>query len=388
MKNFKKVLACILLSLCMTMVVSSDLPGLNVVSTVEAASRVKINKTKASLVKGKTLQLKISGTSKKIKWSSSKKSVATVSSKGKVTAKKKGTATITAKVGSKKYTCKITVKEPTPKLSKTSLTLKVGQSSTLKLTGTSSKIKWSSSKKSVATVSSKGKVTAKKKGTATITAKVGSKKYTCKVTVKAAPASTPAPTPTPVPTPTPDPTPTPVPTPTPDPVPSEPTIADNYKALKNYILTYGSVNSSGNKFIKLNKNYQSDTYSWGIVYELAADKLNFIYTSNTINPKTQSSLNMYVDLQNSNIVTPKFTFVMYSPQIGFQTTAQIVASNYTGNQDIYFSIIQTIGSASSSSIQKICNSDLQLAFVGWEELLAGKTGLTLKKLGFLAYSAN
>ena len=308
MKNFKKVLACILLSLCMTMVVSSDLPGLNVISTVEAASRVKINKTKASLVKGKTLQLKISGTSKKIKWSSSKKSVATVSSKGKVTAKKKGTATITAKVGSKKYTCK--------------------------------------------------------------------------VTVKAAPASTPAPTPTP------DPTPTPVPTPTPDPVPSEPTIADNYKALKNYILTYGSVNSSGNKFIKLNKNYQSDTYSWGIVYELAADKLNFIYTSNTINPKTQSSLNMYVDLQNSNIVTPKFTFVMYSPQIGFQTTAQIVASNYTGNQDIYFSIIQTIGSASSSSIQKICNSDLQLAFVGWEELLAGKTGLTLKKLGFLAYSAN
>ena len=63
MKNLKKVLACILLSLCMTMVVSSDLPGLNVISTVEAASRVKINKTKASLVKGKTLQLKISGTS-------------------------------------------------------------------------------------------------------------------------------------------------------------------------------------------------------------------------------------------------------------------------------------------------------------------------------------
>ena len=44
----------------------------------------------------------------------------------------------------------------------------------------------SSSKKSVATVSSKGRVKAKKKGSATITAKVGKKKYTCKVTVKKA----------------------------------------------------------------------------------------------------------------------------------------------------------------------------------------------------------
>ena len=46
------------------------------------------------------------------------------------------------------------------------------------------KIKWSSSNKKIATVSSKGKVTAKKKGTATITAKVSGKSYKCKVTVK------------------------------------------------------------------------------------------------------------------------------------------------------------------------------------------------------------
>ena len=40
------------------------------------------------------------------------------------------------------------------------------------------------SKKSVASVSSKGVVTAKKKGTAIITAKIGKKKYTCKITVR------------------------------------------------------------------------------------------------------------------------------------------------------------------------------------------------------------
>ena len=46
------------------------------------------------------------------------------------------------------------------------------------------KVKWSSSKKKIATVSSKGVVTAKKKGTAKVTAKVGKKKLFCNLTVK------------------------------------------------------------------------------------------------------------------------------------------------------------------------------------------------------------
>ncbi len=70
------------------------------------------------------------------------------------------------------------------KLNKTKLTIYVGSSKTLKVKGTSGKVKWSSSKKSVATVNSKGKVTAKKAGKATITAKVNKKTYQCKVTVK------------------------------------------------------------------------------------------------------------------------------------------------------------------------------------------------------------
>lgn len=69
-------------------------------------------------------------------------------------------------------------------ISNKTVTLEVGKSKTLKISGTSKKVTWSSSKKSVATVSSKGYVTAKAVGTATITATVNGKKYTCKITVK------------------------------------------------------------------------------------------------------------------------------------------------------------------------------------------------------------
>jgi hypothetical protein len=72
----------------------------------------------------------------------------------------------------------------TIKLNKSNLTLEEGKSYTLKVTGTTKTVKWSSNNKAVATVSSKGIVKAVKAGTATITATVASKKYTCKITVK------------------------------------------------------------------------------------------------------------------------------------------------------------------------------------------------------------
>lgn len=70
------------------------------------------------------------------------------------------------------------------KISKKSLVLIKGQSATLKVSGTKKRPKWTSSRRTVATVSSRGKVVAKKKGTTTITAKIGTKKYSCRVTVQ------------------------------------------------------------------------------------------------------------------------------------------------------------------------------------------------------------
>ncbi|MCM1244027.1 MAG: CAP domain-containing protein [Roseburia sp.] len=72
-----------------------------------------------------------------------------------------------------------------PVLNKKAATLTVGKTVRLKLRNYTKKIRWSSSRKSVAVVSPRGVVTAKKAGSARITARAGGKKYVCRVTVKA-----------------------------------------------------------------------------------------------------------------------------------------------------------------------------------------------------------
>ena len=74
----------------------------------------------------------------------------------------------------------------TTRLSSKKIVLQVGKTKKLKVKNKPAGVKvvWKSSKKKVATVSKKGKVKAKKLGKTTITAKVGKKKYKCKVVVK------------------------------------------------------------------------------------------------------------------------------------------------------------------------------------------------------------
>lgn len=189
--------------------------------TSAAAAKVGISLKSAVVIEGDYLYLSMKGTKQKVTWSSSDEYIASVSEEGKVTTQSTGKVTITAKVAQKKYTCKVTIipnidpnymtdrdqeralaqrdyidsmasdtiESPDTTESKakglpTKKTIVVGQTYTLKLNGIKGSVKWSSSNKSIVTVSEKGKIKGIKKGIATITATVGSKKYSCKVTVK------------------------------------------------------------------------------------------------------------------------------------------------------------------------------------------------------------
>lgn len=101
--NKRSIALILCFALTLSMLVSPE-------QSAAKKAKLKLNKKKATLYVGKSVQLKVKGTKKKAKWKSSNKKVAAVSSKGKVSAKKKGTARITAKIGKKKLVCRVTVK--------------------------------------------------------------------------------------------------------------------------------------------------------------------------------------------------------------------------------------------------------------------------------------
>ena len=197
-----KKFACVWMSFIMIILL------LPITSSMDVkASKLRLNYAYYKMTGGYTVKLK-TRSGKKAKWRSTNKKVATVSKNGKVTGKKKGKCYIIAKRGKRVGKCKITVTRniyvANKKFTKTSLDVlsvkmdintiqydEIGQSyitgkkSTypLSLRNSKKKPKWKTKNSRIATISSKGVITAVAPGETQVYAKVGKKKYNCKVTV-------------------------------------------------------------------------------------------------------------------------------------------------------------------------------------------------------------
>ena len=168
--------------------------------TVKACvTGISLDKTSVSITKGSSAQLTAAiqpsdTENKEVSWKSSNTSVATVSASGLVKGVKNGTATITVTTadGGYKAECKVTVTVPAAKVTVgvSKKTLNVGKSlnATCKVlpADTTDEVKWSSSNSKIAAVNqTTGKITAKKAGKVTITAKAGNKSDSVTLTIKA-----------------------------------------------------------------------------------------------------------------------------------------------------------------------------------------------------------
>ena len=158
---------------------------------------VSLDKEKAEMPVSGTLQLTATvlpedASNKNVKWISTNTSVATVDPTGLVTAIAKGNATIIVETEDGKRTdkCEVTVSVPVESVSVNPATaeLIVGRTLTLEAkvlpTEANQGVVWSSTDDKVATVDENGIVTARAKGTATITATAdGGKEASCNITV-------------------------------------------------------------------------------------------------------------------------------------------------------------------------------------------------------------
>ena len=174
------------------------------IAKLKATIKLNVPKTLPLKVK-QTFQIKASGLAKGDKVASFKSSntkIVTVTSSGKITGKKAGTATITVKLKSG-LTSQVKVKVQKSDVAATSVTV-LNKSTNKKISGTvtlkvkkkltlattvapvtcKQKVTFTSSNKKIATVTSGGVITAKKKGTVTITVKVGKKSAKVKIKVK------------------------------------------------------------------------------------------------------------------------------------------------------------------------------------------------------------
>jgi uncharacterized protein YjdB/C1A family cysteine protease len=154
--------------------------------------------TKTDSTQQLTASLQPEGAAGKVTWTSGNTDVAAVSEDGFVTAIAAGSATITAECGSLSATCAVTVTDSSQivpvtglTLSDAAATLTVGGTKTLTATvapenATDKRVTWTSDNPNVASVDAAGEVTARKAGTAVITAAAGTGggiRAACTVTV-------------------------------------------------------------------------------------------------------------------------------------------------------------------------------------------------------------
>ena len=153
------------LALVLTAVILLEIP-----CTYVRADETEIgfNYTSKKIYTGKSFKLVLNNAPAKIKWwASADESIATVSKKGEVTGVAPGTVKIKAKCNDVKYTCVVTVVDPYIKVEKNYF--KVGTTMTATMKG-AKLLNYVSNSPNIVSVDKDGTLTAKAKGTATITA--------------------------------------------------------------------------------------------------------------------------------------------------------------------------------------------------------------------------
>lgn len=175
---------------------SNDTDKLGDLKVVVPATGISLNKATMDLAKGQSEKLEAvlapAGSNSTIAWKSSDPSVATVSDDGTVMAKAVGKATIIATAEGKSASCEVNVTVPLNGISiiGDATTIKKGQTIKLSVvydpedTTDSKAITWKSSNEDVATIDQNGIVTAIADGMVEITATVGDKTATYKMTVQ------------------------------------------------------------------------------------------------------------------------------------------------------------------------------------------------------------
>ena len=364
-KSLKKVLCGLMAGLMVAVTVPAALPEAAYVTEVQAAARVATPKLVSAKASGKS---KIVFKWKAVKGASGytvfrKEKGGKWKNVAEVKGAKKTAFSDTKVITGTQYTYSVKGKKTfssynkkgvtaiaglyTLKLNSSRITLNPGKSYTLKVNGTKLTPAWRSSNSKIVTVNKKGRITAKKAGTAKITATLGGKKFVCTVTVKKASAAANK-------------------------------LAKNYAKVRNYINKNGRYSEDGSKYIEASIDAETTAI---LSYDTKSDKLDMGLSLQIKKEGIISAMDILVNCAKSD--SARVISGIYASGNAVYTTATMKASIYNGKQNLVF--YNTNGSRAQSEIQEAANATLQAAMAGTEYLLRSKLNMSLKDLGFKAY---
>ena len=231
-------------------------------------------------------------------------------------------------------------------LNKTSLTLAPKKTYTLKIKGTSLKPSWKSSNTNVVKITSVGKITAVKTGTAVITATLGGRKFTCKVTVK-------------------------------NPTSANTRLTQNYSKLKKYISQKGKYTEDGNQFINVKVDKESTLM---IGYLKKEDKIDIGMMLSMPSDGILAGLDIIGNCVKSDTVSVKSA--LSTNEVFLLVTSSTKASAYKG-QNLTF--LYTNGKKAMTDLQDSSNIMMKATMKVANDYLKKNLNLTMKDLGFTAY---
>lgn len=322
-----------------------------------AASKLKLNKKKASLKVGQKLMLKVTGTKKKVKWASNKKTVAVVSSKGKVTARKEGSAKITAKVAGKKLTCKVTVaktaktnKTPVEKPSKVPTeTVRPTQIPTSEPTATQTPIP-------------EPTVTPTSEPIETLD-----------------PTQTPSATETPTPVQTPTPTATPVPPDT-----SQDNVTKNLEKLKKHIEEKGERNKDGDKQITFSINDSNMVAGQcALIYDKKDNYYSFVTTK--VYETWSYTHGIFLNLDSSTVNSIYMYKSFYTNTFTAKSSYTLIASCKFDELEDPLDLDYKVTDSKNHNVQVgeiiLANVFCNTAFKDWDKYLKDNVSLSFKDIG-------
>jgi len=345
MKNLKKRVAVFAMTFIVVIVVATVM----VSSSANAASNMKLNKTKLTLVVGSKKKLKVKNTSKAVIWTSSNKNVAQVNKNGHVTAKSKGKSIITAKIGDTKLSCVVKVKKA---INDITVDMTIENAGLKGLTYFADEIYCNSSNPDVATAiivddgcvnTETGKKEASlfvygyKTGTSliTITNSNNDQAEAFKVTVK------------------------------------KPAKENAYQKLVDYILLNGTVDASlGDK--KITRAYDRDNAAVSVIYDPMEYIIDYEYSETNHFGKVDW-LVMPTEKDNTEVYIVMWIYPNGSEEEHY-VTAKVDALTYAGEELTYEK--GWFGIPVEDSLQRVANIVTENAFSRLDELLEDEVGMT------------